>query len=275
LPGYSPAYDSPSRASAPPPPDFSSWYDPSPRSGSSQPWSGAARQPGAASQPGRRPGLSWKIALALLGVLGAAAGATTVALLRHGTTSTPPRPSSSYSYSSTATLPPATLQILDAINNPPPRSLPAGWTAFTHHASGGESAGFTIAYPANWTYSTSGHQTYLRDPSANVNTFIDLTPHTYPNDMLAEAQYIKTQSLAQNHFPGYSEVGLAATPIRGTRGSYWKFTWQDHGVRQEAIDLLFVKDGQSYALYMTAPASMWTQTRPTFDEELETFAPLT
>ena len=32
---------------------------------------------------------------------------------------------------------------------------------------------------------------------------------------------------------------------------------------------------QSYALYMTAPQSMWNQIRPTFDEMVETFAPLT
>ena len=53
----------------------------------------------------------------------------------------------------------------------------------------------------------------------------------------------------------------------------------DNGVSQEAIDLLFVLQtpagAQSYALYMTAPASMWTQLRPTFDEMAETFAPPT
>jgi len=32
---------------------------------------------------------------------------------------------------------------------------------------------------------------------------------------------------------------------------------------------------QSYALYMTAPTSAWNQWRPTFDAEVETFAPLT
>ena len=32
---------------------------------------------------------------------------------------------------------------------------------------------------------------------------------------------------------------------------------------------------QSYALYMTAPASVWSQMRPIFDEEVETFDPLT
>ena len=145
----------------------------------------------------------------------------------------------------------------------------------------GQHAGFTIGAPANWSQTTKGNQTYLLDPSANANILIDLTPHTYPNDMVQEARYIKSQSLTQNRFPGYSQIGggLAGIPIRGTSGAYWKFFWNDNGVQQEAIDLLFVLQTpagtQSYALYMTAPASMWNQMRPVFDEQVETFAPLT
>jgi hypothetical protein len=228
--------------------------------------------------------LWWKIALVVLAVLGAGAGASTIVLLRHGTTSTPSGGSSSASSSSaappvtsTAGLPPTSLQIVDAVNEPNTGALPSGWTRFTHPASGTETAGFAIAAPASWTSSTSGYQTYLRDPSANVNILIDLTPHTYPSDMLREAQYIKAQSLPR--FPGYSQIGLAAITIRGTPGSYWKFTWLDNNVQQEAIDLLFIlqtaSGPQSYALYMTAPASVWNQTRPIFDEEVETFAPQT
>jgi len=149
----------------------------------------------------------------------------------------------------------------------------------TRHATGTETAGFTIAAPANWTSSASGYQNYLYDPSANANILIDLTPHTYPNDMLREARYIKSQSLAQNRFPGYLDMGVKAGTIRGTPGAWWKFTWVDKGVSQEAIDLLFVlhtpAGAQSYALYMTAPQSMWNQMRPVFDEMVETFAPLT
>ena len=162
-----------------------------------------------------------------------------------------------------------------------PGALPAGWATVRQQATGTETAGFTIARPSSWTQSTSGYQTYLRDPAENANILIDLTPHTYPNNMVAEAQFIKNQSLAQNRFPGYSQAigGLAATPIRGRPGAWWKFTWDDNGVTQEAIDLLFVlhtpAGAQSYALYMTAPASMWNQMRPIFDEEVETFAPLT
>jgi hypothetical protein len=136
-----------------------------------------------------------------------------------------------------------------------------------------------IGAPANWKASTAGYQTYLYDPSANANILIDLTPHTFPNDMLREGQYIRKQSLAQNRFPGYVGLGLQAATIRGTHGAWWKFTWDDNGVSQEAIDLLFVlhtpAGAQSYAVYMTAPKSIWNQMRPVFDEEAETFAPLT
>ena len=97
--------------------------------------------------------------------------------------------------------------------------------------------------------------------------------------MVKEAEFIRNQSLAKNRFPGYIQLGLAAETIRGTPGAWWKFTWTDNGVQQETIDLLFVlqtpNGSQSYALYMTAPASMWSQMRPVFDEQAETFAPLT
>jgi eukaryotic-like serine/threonine-protein kinase len=217
------------------------------------------------------------LALVLLAVLGAGAGAAAIVLLRHDSGGSP----SGGSTGGAGTLPPASTQIVDAINDHVTGALPTGWTTVTHSATSTETAGFTIGAPPNWAPSTNGYQTYVRDPSANANILIDLTPHTFPNDMLREAEYIKRQSLLQNRFPGYTQVGggLAATPIRGTTGAYWKFKWLDNGVQQEAIDLLFVlhtsAGSQSYALYMTAPASMWNGMRPIFDEVAETFTPLT
>ena len=306
-----PASASGSAGSAPPP-DFSSWYDPAPRSGpapSAQPWSGAGaarpdsapapapapwggpaapsggRQGGGAASGGprrRRTGL-W-LALILLAVLGAGAGVAAVVLLRPNSAGTPLGSSSSPATSSSAgtgTLPPPETapQIVNAVNEHTTGPLPAGWATVTRPATGTEVAGFSIAAPSNWTPSTSGYQNYWYDPSANANILIDLTPHTYPGDMLKEARYIKSQSLLQNRFPGYREAGLQAETIRGTPGAWWKFTWDDKGVSQEAIDLLFVlhtpAGAQSYALYMTAPESMWNQMRPIFDEMVETFTPLT
>jgi hypothetical protein len=184
--------------------------------------------------------------------------------------------SGSASGSSSASLPPSTLQIIDAINKPATGPLPSGFTMISQPAASNETAGFTIAAPTNWQQSTSGYQTYLTDPAdANTNILIDLTPHTYP-DMLQEAQYIERQSIPR--FPGYKRVGMAATNVRGTTGAWWKFTWNKKGVQQEALDLLFVlhtsKGPQSYALYVTAPKSTFDQMRPIFDEEAETFATL-
>ena len=298
-----------------PPPDFSSWYNQSPRSGASPggqggsdsgypppagygpagwqdqapqqapgspAWSGAEYAPSRRKRSGRS-GLGWKAAVVALAIIGAAAGAATVVLLHHGHSGSPQGQSSgtgsasgSASGSSSATLPPSTLQIIDAINKPATGPLPSGFSTTSQPAAANEAAGFSIAAPTSWQKTTSGYQTYLRDPAnPNTNILIDLTPHTY-QDMLQEARYIESQSIP--HFPGYRRVGLAATNVRGVTGSWWKFTWNNNGVPQEALDVLFVAHTsagpQSYALYMTAPVSKFDQTRPVFDEEAETFATL-
>jgi serine/threonine protein kinase len=294
-----------------PAPDFSSWYNQSPKSGAASPpgsgsgypppagyapaaWSGRA-SPSPSPQPSawsgaeyapsrpRRSGIGWKAAVAALAIVGAAAGAGTVILLHQGHSGSPQgqgtgtgSASGSATGSSPASLPPSTLQIIDAVNKPATGPLPSGFTMTEQPAASNETAGFTIAAPTSWKKSTSGYQTYLTDPAdPNTNILVDLTPHTYP-DMLREAQYIESQSVP--HFPGYKRVGMAATNIRGTTGSWWKFTWNKKGVQQEALDLLFVihtpAGPQSYALYVTAPESKFDQMRPVFDEEVETFATL-
>jgi hypothetical protein len=235
------------------------------------PWSGA--QPGYASGERERSGLWWKIALVVLAVIGACAGAATVLLIHHNDTNAAHGRSSS-----TNTLPSSSLQIVDAINKQSTGALPAGYATYSQPAAANETAGFGLAAPTSWKASTSGYQTYLRNPSVgNVNLLVDLTPHTFRNDMLKEATYIRNHSLPR--FPGYKQLGLARLTIRGQPGSYWKFTWDDAGVQQEAIDLLYMAQTsagqQSYALYMTAPVSEWSQMRPVFDEEMETFNPMT
>ena len=288
-----------------PPPDFSSWYGPSPKSGpaaqpgsgsaqAAQPgyvpsaWSGSASQPPAGpapwsgSGPGytpprrQRSGLWWKIAIVALVIIGAGAGAATVVLLHRNNSGSQSGATGSASGSTAATLPSAqnAPQIVNAINVPAHGPLPSGFTTISHPAAAGETAGFSIAEPGGWKETTSGFQTYLTDPAhQNTNVLIDLTPHTFP-DMLREAQYIEGRSIAR--FPGYQRVNLARLTIRGQPGAFWKFTWNDAGVPQTAIDLLYVAQTsagpQSYALYMTAPTDLFDQMRPIFDEEVETFA---
>ena len=310
-----------------PPPDFSSWYDPTPRSGpaarpgsgsarsgsappASQPGSGSAYQPpqpgyGPAPQAGygsppwsgsssrqapwsgtrqgyepprrERSGLWWKIAIVVLAIVGAGAGVATVVLLHQNHSGSPPTGSSTSpgsgptTPSGGGTLPAANL--ITAINQPLTGAPPAGYRNLSKAASGTESAGFSIDYPTSWTVTQKGaYQTWLGDPGTTTNMLVDLTPHTYPGNMVEEAQYIEARSIP--NFPGYKRINLQALTIRNTPGAFWKFTWMKNGVEQEALDLLFIQDNQSYALYATAPASRWQQMQATFDEELRTFAPL-
>jgi hypothetical protein len=282
-PGASPGWGPGSSSSRPagPPPDFSSWYDPSPRSGAAAPpgsgtapWSGAPPEDGPTRR--QRSGLWWKVLIIVLAVVGAAAGATAVILLqRHDAGGTPGQTSTSSPGSSP-------LAIIDAINMPATGALPAGYTTYSQPAAANEKAGFSVAAPTEWKASTSGdpYQTYLTDPAdQNVNLLVDLTPHTFPDNMLREALYIENHSLSANRFPGYQRLYLGRLTIRGQPGAYWKFKWDKAGVEQEAIDLLYVAPtsagSQSYALYMTAPASTWSQLQPVFDEMMETWNPMT
>ena len=166
---------------------------------------------------------------------------------------------------------------MDAINERAEGKPPKGYRTYSRTAAANETAGFSLAAPTSWEASTSGYQTYLRaQAAADVNLLVDLTPHTYPNDMLKEATYVKSKSVPR--FPGYHQLKLARLTIRGQPGAYWEFTWDNAGIRQEAIELIYVAQTsagpQSFALYMTAPASKWGQMRPVFDEEMKTFNPM-
>src|SRR5207245_146007 len=169
------------------------------------PWSDA--RPGYPPGRRKRPGLWWKIAAAVLAIVGAGAGVATVVLLNQSHSSTPPNRSSTSSAPSTpatgTTLPPANL--ITAINQPLTGPPAAGYRSYSQAASGTENAGFTIDLPVGWALSQPGaYQTNLTKPGANIKMLVDLTRHSYPGNMLQEAQYIEAQSIP--HFPGYQRI---------------------------------------------------------------------
>jgi hypothetical protein len=225
--------------------------------------------------------LWWKLVLVALALIGAGAGVAAVLTLKHHHNSASARQGSG-----TPTGAPTStgqgLQIVDAINQPVSATgpLPAGYKSFTEPASaGGTTAGFQLAYPSNWpVVRTSAVRVRFTNPQDRLTYLaVDLTPHT-KQDMLAEATYIRNQSVAQGHFPGYHQIGLQRLTIRGRPAAFWKFTWMDSGVQEEVLDLLYIADTpagpQSYALYFTAPTSQWSAMHTYFNEEAETFAPL-
>jgi serine/threonine protein kinase len=307
-----PANSPPSQA-----PDFSSWYSsprPAPTSAaagqvpaySAQPpqrdaaaWpqappssSGPARQTGSGGS-GRR----WILVLIALAIIGAGAGAATVMLVRHsgsgsaspgasnttqGTgqagTSTP-QGTASAPGTSAASGPYSSLDVLQAINTPSSGPFPAGFTAYKATASSdATTAGFSVSYPGSWSDKPSGYQTYFQDPQLNAYVLVDLTPHTFPNNMVREAQFIRKRSASAH--PDYKGMGaITSWTIRGAAGSYWRFTYDDDGVTQEVLDLLWVAStsagNQSYAMYFTAPEASWGQLRPDFSTIAQSFLPVT
>ncbi len=268
-------------AAQPPQRDITSWPEAPPHS------SGPTRPPRSGGA-GRR----WLLALIALAIIGAGAGAATVMLLRHSSNSGTPGTSNTTqgTSASAASTPQSTagtpapagaysaLDIPQAINHQSSGPFPAGFTAYKLQASSaGATAGFYLSYPSSWTVRRTGYQTYFQDPSLNAYVLVDLTPHTFPNDMLREARYIKSRSAAAH--PSYLQIGaIASLPIRGAAGSEWRFSYSNSGT-QEVMDLLWVAStgsgNQSYAMYFTAPKASWGQLRPVFSTIAQSFGPLT
>ncbi len=289
-----------SRFPTPPAPDFSSWYDNRPLSRTSagyeqQPSPAATAWPqqeqpsrgtwGTQQQRRRGSGLRWKLALAALLVIGAGAGAATVMALRHhnaaSTGGSPPATQGPTTGTSTgAAANPASIN--QSIDQPESATgaLPSGFQAYSLPGNtAGTTAGFQIAYPNSWSVTRpTAVRTKFQDPAMNAYLLVDMTRHTYPNDMLAEARYIERQSLAKGAFPGYQRIEMAKLNIRGRPGAYWKFQWNDNGTVQEVLDLMYVANTsagpQSYALYFTAPKEQWNALHVDFDPEAQTFATL-
>ena len=92
-------------------------------------------------------------------------------------------------------------------------------------------AGFTVDVPPGWTEKPKGLATYFYGPDDMVLD-IDLSPHTYPGNMVQEAEYLEQQqAVLGDAFPGYQRAALQEVPVRGTHGAFWQFTWSLKGVK--------------------------------------------
>jgi tRNA A-37 threonylcarbamoyl transferase component Bud32 len=159
--------------------------------------------------------------------------------------------------------------------------LPTGWTWYTASASSmGTSAGFKLAIPDGWqpARESSGRGYVFEAPGGATILQVDLTPHTFA-DMVKEAHYLSLEAPKQGKFPGYADQVIRATPVRGQTGASWGFTWQDPKVGEiRSLDLMYIAQTsggpQSFALYMTSPASTFNSYLHDFTEEMRTFRPV-
>jgi hypothetical protein len=254
-PGAGSQYPGPSKQYA----DLAAQYPPAPAAGTGQ----------------RRRGSRWWIVAVLCAVLVAAAiGAGTALALRHNNSGT----------GTTAVVqgraPTTDFGSVNALNNQS-TSVPAGWTTetvtpSTYHTT----AGFTVDVPPGWTEKTKGLATYFYGDD-NMVLDVDLSPHTYPDNMVQEAEHLQQQqAVLGDAFPGYQRLQLEAVPVRAAHGAFWQFTWSSKGERVRTDDILFVlptsAGKQSYAVYIRAPNDGWNSTYlPTFEKVLPTFEPVT
>jgi hypothetical protein len=247
-------------------------YPPAPDTYSSVPGTTGGGRGQAQAAPRPRRGRRLAIAAAAV-VVAAAIGGGSAVLLRHDNHTTPPTTSTG---TSSLTSLPQSVQAIDT----PSSALPSGWNAETVTPPvPGTVAGFTIGVPKGWQVERQGRSWYFYAPDGVRYLQIELTPHTYPNDMVEEAHYIETHAVAERKLPGYQRLSIRAVPIRGSAGAFWNFTWDNsRSGTMHVEDLLFIgqtKAGpQSYAIYYTAPDRTWSSTLKVFDEMLRTFEPV-
>jgi hypothetical protein len=233
-----------------------------------QDYPAAGRTTMAPPTPHRRPRRHWLIA-AIAVVLAACVGVGVAFAMDGNSSVTPPKATD------TATIPVITEALnpaLRALNHP--GLVPADYTPLTEPAPAA-TAGFSIDMARGWYPQTTAALTWvLHNPAQTGSLEIDLTAQT-DGDAYREANYLKNQAL-QNGLQGYQQLELGRADIRGAAGAVWEFSWLDKsGARLQGEDLLFTKDGQSFALYLVADQSDWNAVLPTFMEELRTFRIIT
>jgi hypothetical protein len=171
--------------------------------------------------------------------------------------------------------------LIVALDNPV-TTVPSGFASRVFTPAQTETTGgFSIAYPADWQVkrdSASPQRVFFDAPDAVSNVEVDLTAHTKSN-MVAEAQYLKSQTLALGTFPGYKQIQISAEDVRGTSGAIWAFYYTDSaGTLMKVEDILFVlhtKSGpQSYAILAASPDRVWQSAMlPRVENMLTAFQP--
>jgi tRNA A-37 threonylcarbamoyl transferase component Bud32 len=257
-PGAGSQYPGPSKQYA----DLATQYPPAPVGGTGQ----------------RRRGSRWWIIVVICAVLVAAAiGAGTALALRHNNNGSSGTGTSAVVQGRAPT---TDFGSVNALNNQS-ASVPAGWTTETVTPSTDHTtAGFTVDVPPGWTEKPKGLATYFYGDD-NMVLDVDLSPHTYPDNMVQEAEHLQQQqAVLGDAFPGYQRLQLEAVPVRDAHGAFWQFTWSLKSERVRTDDILFVlptsAGKQSYAVYIRAPNDGWNSSYlPIFEKILPTFEPVT
>jgi serine/threonine protein kinase len=168
-------------------------------------------------------------------------------------------------------------KLVGAIDTPSD-ALPPGYQTERFLAADlGTAAGFSIDMPKSWHVGNPvGRKIYLDGPDGTTYVAIDLTTDVKSN-MVHEADYLSSR----HDYPGYVTKGalIAAEPILGTAGAFWRFDWKGSGGQMRMDVLLFTLGSQSYTIYANGLAgpndSNWNNNLlPVVDTMMHTFKQL-
>jgi hypothetical protein len=108
----------------------------------------------------------------------------------------------------------------------------------------------------------------VRDPASS--RFLRLIRTSTGADPLA--QLTAAEGTFKQDHQDYHRVRLESVDYHGYPTADWEFTYSNDGSTRRVLYRSFQVDGASYAIYLSAPASQWTDSRRFFDTATATFA---
>jgi hypothetical protein len=145
-----------------------------------------------------------------------------------------------------------------------PNQPPAGFTRYKHPG------GFSVNVPAGWKPDVKqpGRLVDVEDP--NSSQFLRLIHTPDGNDPKA-ALAAGESGFAQTH-KEYKQITLGTVKYRNYTAADWEFTYSNDGVTRHVLYRLFLVDGSTYAIYLSAPEETWTASKRYFDVAAGSFA---
>ncbi len=146
--------------------------------------------------------------------------------------------------------------------------VPVGFKRYT------DPSGFSVAVPQNWqqtapTGSANDGQLNFVDPT-NSARFLRFGYTTHPKDDAA-ADWRQQEKKLQKREPSYRRISITPVNYRGwPTAADWEFRLGSTHVRNRGFK---VDDSHGYAIYLSAPESMWSDSLHYFDVAASTFQP--
>jgi hypothetical protein len=143
------------------------------------------------------------------------------------------------------------------------------WGPFTYNSQGGNGVNsLTIAAPGNWGQPTKTLSRYdWWDPSQTMLFRLDFS---VPSGSAIGNWQSESTDFGKTH-PGYKSLGITnvTCPQGAVDCAEWQFSFPQNGVTRRVIDRgIVVNNDFAFAIYVSGPASQYSQTSQMFEHVL-------